>query len=77
MKLWQHQGLTLKSEPLSNATGPQLLALYCANNNNNNTLFLKNACHASLNAFYKDRLKHKDKNLKIYEYRNQKANLKR
>ena len=32
--------------------------------NNNNTLFLKNACHASLNAFYKDRLKHEDKNLK-------------
>ena len=26
------------------------------NNNNNNTLILKNACHASLNAFYKDRL---------------------
>ena len=30
----------------------------------NNTLILKNACHASLNAFYKDRLKHKDKKSK-------------
>ena len=53
------------------------------NNNNNNTLFLKNSCHASLNAFYKYRLKHKVKklkifiNLKIYKFGNQKANLKR
>ena len=48
---------------------------------NNNNLILKNACHASFNAFYEDRLKHKDKKSKkrkyIYKYGNQKANLKR
>ena len=35
----------------------QPVQIYNNNNNNNNNLILENACHLSLNVFYKDRLK--------------------